>query len=642
MLLRTVVVLAVLGGVTTPGASVPPAAIGDAVFNAASGINQVTISETWKRLADHVSNHAALKQALRRLRVVPAQAARVAHALVERLRAGDAPSVKTTLGTLRGRLLTTKTNPRRQYYSFKGVRYAQPPTGMFRFRAPRPLEPWQGTRDALEEGSVCPHKFILFDTFKGEEDCLFLNVYTPLLPDTSTNANPKLPVMVWFHGGGFAMGSGNSFFYGPDYLVAENVVLVTINYRLGTLGFLSLQNEEVPGNAGLKDQVLALKWVKNNIEFFGGDPGQVTIFGESAGAASVQYLMLSPMANGLYHKAISQSGWTLCPWALAENPRERAFSLGRVLGMDTTSPDQLLGFLRAMPSETLVVAAQKILTKDDARKNIGIPFVPVIEPNIDPSINDIFLSKHPKNVLLSGNYTKVPYLTGFNSHEGLIFIRRLRKDPTILEQIENDFNRMIPLDLKVPGGQFGEDANQVANRIRQFYLNGRTVSMETATDMVLLLTDLMFLRPLVTSVRLQKLVSPETPIYMYRFAFDGALGLFKRFLGINKPGACHGDEMGYLFKFSAINIRLDEKSTEVYVKKKMVKMWTNFAKYGNPTPFEVKETAGIHWEPVSSQNLSSLNYMDITGAFTPRVGPESARLAFWDQLYREFNGEEWF
>lgn len=90
----------------------------------------------------------------------------------------------------------------------------------------------------------------------------------------------------------------------------------------------------------------------------------------------------------------------------------------------------------------------------------------------------------------------------------------------------------------------------------------------------------MFLRPLVTSIRLQKLIAPETPIYMYRFAFDGALGLFKRFLGINKPGACHGDEMGYLFKFSAINIRLDEKSTEVYVKKNMVKMWTNFAKYG--------------------------------------------------------------
>lgn len=149
--------------------------------------------------------------------------------------------------------------------------------------------------------------------------------------------------MFWIHGGAFSFGSGNAFLYGPDYLIPEGVVLVTMNYRLGPLGFLSVEDDEAPGNNGLKDQVLALKWVKENIAAFGGDPAKVTIFGQSAGAASVHLLMLSPMAKNLFRNAIAQSGVAVNPWVLSDDSRARAFSLGRVLGLETNSTEKLLG-----------------------------------------------------------------------------------------------------------------------------------------------------------------------------------------------------------------------------------------------------------------------------------------------------------
>jgi acetylcholinesterase len=139
------------------------------------------------------------------------------------------------------------------------------------------------------------------------------------------------------------LGSGNAFLYGPDYIVVEDTILVTINYRLGALGFLSV-GPDAPGNAGLKDQVLALKWVKDNIKTFGGDPELITIFGQSAGAASVHFLMISPMAQGgLFHRAIAQSGVALNPWAMTSKPKKRAFMLGEVLGYETNDTAKLIG-----------------------------------------------------------------------------------------------------------------------------------------------------------------------------------------------------------------------------------------------------------------------------------------------------------
>ncbi|RZB38724.1 COesterase and/or Abhydrolase 3 domain containing protein, partial [Asbolus verrucosus] len=180
------------------------------------------------------------------------------------------------------------------YIAYKGIPYAEPPTGNLRFEPPVPKRNWKFVLDAKKEGDICVQGLPLVH---GSEDCLFINVYVPKM---SQSNNQLLPTMVYIHGGGFTNGFSTYKKYGPDYLLEKDVVVVTFNYRLGIFGFLSTGDLVAPGNNGLKDQVLALKWVRDNIKSFGGDPNHVTIFGESAGAASVSYHVQSPQSQGDY------------------------------------------------------------------------------------------------------------------------------------------------------------------------------------------------------------------------------------------------------------------------------------------------------------------------------------------------------
>lgn len=613
--------------------ALPPATLGEVVANAASSLNSMKITGAWRRLSSTVSESVGLKHALRRLQAVPARAAHLVHALVDRIRVGGGPLVYTQLGVLRGRKLLTRTTTQTSYYSFKGIRYAQPPRGSLRFRPPVPLEPWSGIRDALEEGAVCPHRFMLFDTYKGDEDCLYLNVYSPALPDKTSGYNPKLAVMVWIHGGAFAMGSGNAFLYGPDHLVSAGVVLVTLNYRLGALGFLSLENDEVSGNMGLKDQVMALKWVRDNIAAFGGDPDRVTIFGESAGAASVHLHMLSPASQGLFHAAIAQSGVALAPWALAHEPRERAFELGRELGIDTNSTAELLGYLRATPSELLVKAGARLVgvqgSTADLQSTVALPFLPALEPDLP----EAFLTQSP-NASVPG--ADVPFLTGYNAQEGLILFRRLQRYPKLLSELDQKFRRVVPPELL---GDNETITNKIAESIRTFYFQQRAVDLRNIDSLIDLFTDVMFLRPVLETVRGQIQSNRTSATYLYRFAFDGALGLFKRMLGITHPGACHGDEMGYLFYFSRLNYRLDDDSPELAVSRRMIQMWTDFAKTGNPTPpVDYEFATDFIWPRVN--DTDAISYLDITGNFTIRTDPEAKRIKYWDWLYENYENNE--
>ncbi|XP_026760793.1 carboxylic ester hydrolase-like [Galleria mellonella] len=609
--------------------ALPPATLGDVVANAATSLNSMKVTGAWRRLSSTVSESVGLKHALRRLQAVPARAARLVHALVDRMRVGGGPIVSTQLGTLRGRKLVARTTSQTSYYSFKGIRYAQPPRGPLRFRPPVPLEPWSGVRDALEEGAVCPHRFMLFDTYKGDEDCLFLNVYTPALPDKLTGYNPKLAVMVWIHGGAFAVGSGNAFLYGPDHLVGAGVVLVTLNYRLGALGFLSLETEEVSGNMGLKDQVMALKWVRDNIESFGGDPNRVTIFGESAGAASVHLHMLSNSSQGLFHGAIAQSGLALSPWALAQNPQARAFELGRELGIDTNNTAELLGYLRATPSELIIKAGARLTgaigKNADLQSTVALPFLPVVEPDVP----EAFLTTYPKELLPGAD---VPLLTGYNAQEGIILFRRLQRDPKLLSELDREFERVVPPELS---SHDEKTVKKIAAMIRASYFQHRPVDMHNINSLIDLFTDIMFLRPLLETIRLQAETNRTSPTYVYRFAFDGALGLFKRMMGITHPGACHGDEMGYLFYFSRLNYRLDEDSPELAVSKRMIQLWTNFAKTGNPTPpVDYESVVDFKWLPVN--DTTHIDYLNINSKFTLEKDPESIRVRFWDWMYENY------
>ncbi|KAH8383547.1 hypothetical protein KR009_009262 [Drosophila setifemur] len=594
--------------------------------------SSTTETTAWKTLTSHPNSLVQL---------LPSRAMRVVQEVVRSLRKEREIVATTTLGKVRGRYQMYRSGERGGYYSFKGMRYGAAPIGARRFRSAEPEKPWSGIRDASREGHSCPHKNMILDTFKGDEDCLFVNVFTTQMPkDEDSSEQPKLPVMVWLHGGGFSFGSGNSFLYGPDYLVAEDIVLVTLNYRLGPLGFLTA-GPDAPGNQGLKDQILALKWVRDNIAAFGGDPNQVTVFGESAGGSSVQLLLLSPLAKGLFHRAISQSGSALNPWSMSASSTQRAARLAANLGyVGSNNTEEFLDFLRRVPAMKLVEAAPTTITAEDQRNNIGLPFVPVVEGywNQDSQeeqfLEQPFLTEHPSDMYHTQNFNSdVAYMTGYNTHEAMLFIRRLRKNPQLLSIIENDFGRLVPLDLNVTNAH-----DRVTREIRSFYLGNKHVGIESVDEMIALLTDLMFLQGIRRTARNHAKYG-SAPVYMYRFSFDGSLGLYKRMLGIPRPGVCHGDELGYLFKFGFFNLSLDPKSMEVQVKNRMVRMWTNFAKYGTPTPDREDPYLTTKWAPIDPTNvMNSLNYLDISANLAMKTNPEPERQRFWDEMYQHYNG----
>lgn len=227
-------------------------------------------------------------------------------------------------------------------------------------QAPLPFGDWTGVRTALTDAPLCSQR----DPYRrdmdisGVEDCLQLNVYVPERP---ADAGP-LPVMVFFHGGGWQCGSGNRMFYGPDFLLDHDVVYVGANFRLGPLGFLSTEQEDCPGNNGLKDQNLVLRWIRENIAAFGGDPDSVTIFGESAGGASGTYHMMSPMSKGLFHRVISQSGVNLDAWAQPAHTgvaRKRSVELGEMLKCPQGKEGkfaEMMDCLRQVPAEEVTKA----------------------------------------------------------------------------------------------------------------------------------------------------------------------------------------------------------------------------------------------------------------------------------------------
>ncbi|KOB71341.1 Uncharacterized protein OBRU01_13925 [Operophtera brumata] len=427
------------------------------------------------------------------------------------------------------------------YLSFKGIPYAQPPVGDLRFRAPLPPTPWSGIREATDHGPICSqYDFSTNQILNGSEDCLFLNVYSK-----SLKANAKIPVMVYIYGGGFMSGSGNQGSYGPEFLLQHNVVVVSMNYRLEVLGFLSLDTPEVPGNAGMKDQVLALRWVKENIAKFGGDPDNVTIFGESAGSVAVTYHMISPMSNGLFHKAIAQSGVCIDDSGIATGAKERAFRVAKLLGKETTDVQELLRFLRSVPATKLANMTFVTETADEKLRGVPMRFGPVVENKFMNT--EAFISEDPANAVLSKKVNKVPLIIGYNSAEGLIM---LADQMTKAERLNANSSYLVPRELvqKVSFDKMKDLGKQIMN----FYTGDKGMgNHDTAQGVVNMRTDMHFAYNIHRFTHLYS--SLEAPVYMYRFDCATQLNVVKNFIGLSHmPGACHADDLFYFF-FNELN-----------------------------------------------------------------------------------------
>lgn len=396
----------------------------------------------------------------------------------------------------------------------------------------------------------------------GTTDCLTLNVYTPV----DAGPHSQLPVMVYIHGGGYFKGSGNKVFYGPDYLVSKHVILVTINYRLNIQGFLCLGIKENPGNAGMKDQVAALRWVQRNIRKFGGDPDNVTLFGESAGAASVSFHLYSPMSKGLFHKAITQSGSALAPWAYQYKPVYMASLLARTMLYESQDPHELYKYFMSKSNDELILT--RVPRKEGKTIISEILYTPCYEKPIEGV--EAFLTESPYDLLTRGEHHKVPVIIGTNVEEGLLILGM--DNDTMIPRIQ--FAKSLPKNLHI---EDRETKRKVAEELERLYMEGEQISVDSVVKISRWYGEPNLNFPSISEVELL-LNTSDQPVYSYLFKYAGRRNIPKFFLpkklkGV--PGATHADDIFYIFSQMILLPNFEKKMID-----RMTTMWTNFAKYG--------------------------------------------------------------
>ncbi|HTS34717.1 MAG TPA: carboxylesterase/lipase family protein [Candidatus Solibacter sp.] len=457
----------------------------------------------------------------------------------------SAPKVKTTSGIVQGKEVG-------KVQAFLGIPYAAPPVGDLRWKPPAPVASWKGVRKATDFGSHCPQGNVFGDmVFRdpgASEDCLTLNIWVPekLAPEKSASA--KLPVMVWIYGGGFVAGTTSEGRQEGSKLAQQGVIVVSMNYRLGLFGFLVLpeltkeSGHNASGNYGLMDQLAALKWVHENIAAFGGDPENVTIFGESAGSFSVSAHMVSPLSKGLFQKAIGESGAAFSSTGLSFDRRtqreEKDLKLvSEKLGVKT------LAELRAFPTE-------KILA----------PFIPPKSEGFDfgPDIDGYFLPEPASAIFAAGKQNDVPLLAGWNHDENSFAVVLSQQKPTaesLKATAQKDFPNKSEEFLKL----YPTDTDEHVLRSAIDYSSDQFISFSTWEW-------------LEAHSRTSK-----QPIYRYRFDLP-----FPPAPNAPNMGAYHSAEIEYVFGQLDSKPGVTWRADDRQLSELMQKYWANFARSGNP------------------------------------------------------------
>ena len=475
---------------------------------------------------------------------------------------------------------------REDHWSFSGIPYGRAPVGALRWRPPLEAETWSEIRDASTFGPIAPQSAAVpgitspSDPSSSEphsEDCLSLNVWTPELPasPTATDSHGR-PVMVFIHGGGFTSGSGSVFLYRGGELVRNgDAVVVTINYRLGALGFLGHRELAGPdgllGNWGLQDQLAALRWVRENIAVFGGDPGNVTIFGESAGGFSVAALLGTPAAKGLFRRAIVQSGGVHVH--TVEEAEQSANRLVAALGLAACTREALEG----VPASELVAATEELGKRRPDPGMIPLPFLPVVD--------GVLLPDHPLSAVANGAAAGIDLLIGTNRDELTLFGLG---NPALMAFDTDGVTRW--LENAVP--------DMSAVEVMEAYRSAREArgeSIEPNALWVAIGTDLVFRWP---SLQLAAAhVARGSRAYVYLFdwespAFGGILG------------SCHALELPFVFgavRLPVVQVFSGEGPAVETLSRQMQKAWLSFATGGDPSHEEIG--AWSPWGPADRATM---------------------------------------
>ncbi|CAK9823159.1 Venom carboxylesterase-6 [Anthophora retusa] len=506
----------------------------------------------------------------------------------------DAPRVKTPLGPIKGYYNLSANG--RQYEAYEGIPYALPPVGKLRFKPPQRILPWMGELTATKFGSPCLQYTEMpsnpDDRVEGAEDCLYLNIYVPR--ERRASSKP-LPVIFWIHGGAFQFHSG--IVMGPKFLMDRDVVVVTFNYRLGILGFLSTEDEVVPGNMGLKDQSMALRWVSENIEWFGGDPNKVTLVGLSAGGASVHYHYLSPMSAGLFQGGISISGTAFDCWTQTENSLEKAKKLGVLMGCPTNNIKNMVHCLRYRPGRTLVQSLSQFMT---FYYNPFTPFGPVPEKFGD----EPFIDRTPVEIVSSGDVQDIPWITGVTSEEGLYPVAEFIAKPEALKKLDKNWEVLAPTFLDYNYTLSKEKHTEVAKLIRNHYFGSKKIDSTTTKSLIKVASDRFFIVDGEKAARMQAKVNKQ-PVWYYYYTYRGAQSLSNSMSGTtNNYGVSHGDDAYFVVDTPYVNATTTP--TDIKMQKILIDLWVSFATN------RVPNVGGVQWKRLNPDE-KSLQYLQIAG-----------------------------
>ncbi|XP_063054691.1 cocaine esterase-like [Engraulis encrasicolus] len=476
--------------------------------------------------------------------------------------AHDGPLVHTKLGSLRGEYLRVRGKPT-VVHSYLGVPFAKPPVGALRLAAPQPAEAWEGVRDATKQPLMCLQDrqptFVFAEKLnltlevpEVSEDCLYLNVYTPVKPAEGA----KLPVMVWIHGGAFIMGSA-SFYDGSVLAAYQNVVVVLVQYRLGMLGFFSTGDENAPGNWGLLDQVAALQWVQENIQSFGGDPSSVTIFGESAGGVSVSLQVLSPLSAGLFHRAIAESGTAAMDLLTAIPPMASAMIVANVSNCVGSKPHQIVDCVMQMTTEDIMNVA------------MNTPWI------YGPTVDGHFLPKNIEELLASGQFKDIPLINGMNDDESGWLLPGAWAPSGWTEGMDRDTVKKLASHL------FPNAEDWLLDLVMDEYLGSGEDRVKNRDGFRELNADLVFTIPAIKVSNAHR--DAGAPVYMYELQHPPSM------LAVHRPsfvGVDHGDDIVYVFggPFMKSHVKMHGPFTEEEkeLAKTVMSYWGNFAHTGSP------------------------------------------------------------
>ncbi|XP_034254894.1 venom carboxylesterase-6-like [Thrips palmi] len=558
----------------------------------------------------------------------------------------EAPVLDTWGGRVRGKVLTSAGG--RQYFAYLGIPYAEPPVGDLRFKFPRRLKEkaWQGVRECVQDGPKCPQLTYPERQYEGDEDCLYLNIYTHQTQDTSVPVEELVPrlrsVLVWLHGGNFQHGSGSFDDVGPERFMDDNdIVLVVPNYRLNALGFLSVGEHPAVGNAGMKDIFTVLSFVHSHIAEFGGHPGHVTLGGFQAGGAAAHLHALSPLSSSepnLFQQTLSLSGSALAPWAVlpAAEATRRALKLGRLLGcVKTGVADEhvkaadVVRCLRTKPAEAVVRASERVL---DWHSDLSFPFVPSVE-RFDGH-NRPFMITPPEDTLKSGARGLSPktWVAGVTTHDGLPHALQLMVFRGLLQKLNENFEDTLwdYLGLRHAVQAAGPEwQRNAAQRLRDHYLPGnQSVSLGTLSGLIDLTSDALYNYGLYRTVVLQSAAKRSLSL-VYRFGFDRHEDT-TRVLGVPL-----GTDAELVFPAIFANEKSKLTKEEIPVSKKLIRLISNFVTTEDPTPEKEEELDYLEWPVAQGANFSFVE-VGLNGKLSMMERDfYSERMALWDSIYEE-------